>query len=100
VLAALATSRRPGITIVAAARPDAIRQAYGHWTGVVRRSRLGLVATGGGDTDGDVLGAALPRRAALPSRPGLMWLVDRGRVVLVQVAVDTPSFVDGLRTAN
>jgi S-DNA-T family DNA segregation ATPase FtsK/SpoIIIE len=99
-LAALAASRQAGITIVAAARPDAIRQTYGHWTGVVRRSRLGVVATGGGDTDGDVLGVVLPRRSALRARVGLAWLVDRGQATLVQVAVDAPGAVGDLRAAN
>jgi S-DNA-T family DNA segregation ATPase FtsK/SpoIIIE len=93
LLATLAASRRPGVTIVAAARPDAIRQTYGHWTGVVRRSRLGVVTTGGGDTDGDVLGVVLPRRSPLRPRVGLAWLVDHGHVTLVQVAVDTPGSV-------
>jgi S-DNA-T family DNA segregation ATPase FtsK/SpoIIIE len=100
LLATLAASRRPGVTIVAAARPDAIRQTYGHWTGIVRRSRLGVVATGGGDTDGDVLGVVLPRHSPLRPRVGLAWLVDHGQATLVQVAVDTPGSVDGLRAAN
>jgi S-DNA-T family DNA segregation ATPase FtsK/SpoIIIE len=100
LLGTLAGSRRPGLMIIAAARPDAIRQTYGHWTGVVRRSRLGVVATGGSDTDGDVLGVVLPRRAPLRPRPGLMWVIDRGRAALTQVAIDTPTNVDELRAAN
>jgi S-DNA-T family DNA segregation ATPase FtsK/SpoIIIE len=100
VLARLAASRRPGCTIVAAARPDAIRQVYGHWTGVVRRSRLGIIATGGSDTDGDLLGALLPRRTPIAPRAGLAWIVDQGRAVLAQVAVDTSEVIDGLRVAN
>jgi S-DNA-T family DNA segregation ATPase FtsK/SpoIIIE len=100
ILARLAASRRPGCTILAAARPDAIRQVYGHWTGVVRRSRLGIIATGGGDTDGDLLGVLVPRRAPIGPRAGLVWIADRGRTTLVQVAVDTPETVDSLRVAN
>jgi S-DNA-T family DNA segregation ATPase FtsK/SpoIIIE len=99
-LAHLAASRRVGCTIVAAARPDAIRQAYGHWTGVIRRSRLGIVATGGSDTDGDLLGVHLPRRAPIAPRAGLVWIADRGNTVLAQVAVDTFESVDSLRVAN
>lgn len=88
-LAALAASGRPGLWIVAAGRPDALRQLYGHWTTVVRRSRTGLVLTGGSDLDGDLLGVVLPRRTPVPARPGLGWLVAAGQVQLVQVAVDT-----------
>ena len=84
-LAQLATDGR--VCIVAAGRPDALRQAYGHWTGIVRRSRLGLVAVGGGDLDGDLLGVTLPRRSPVAARPGLMWAVEGGRAELVQVAV-------------
>ena len=34
-------STRRGLLIAAAGRPDALRPLYGHWTTVVRRSRLG-----------------------------------------------------------
>ena len=85
-LAALASEGR--VCIVAAGRPDALRQAYGHWTGILRRSRLGMIAAGGGDMDGDLLGVALPRRTPIAARPGLMWVVDGGCVELVQVATD------------
>ncbi len=83
-LAALAAGS--DVLVIAAARPDGLRQAYGHWTGVLRRSRMGLVATGGSELDGDLLGAILPRRTPIAARPGLMWLVGGGRTRLVQVA--------------
>jgi S-DNA-T family DNA segregation ATPase FtsK/SpoIIIE len=86
VLAAAAVGR-PGRTVVAAGRPDALRQSYGHWTTVLRRSRTGLVASGGSDSDGDLLSATLPRRTPVAARPGLAWLVVQGTVALVQVAV-------------
>jgi S-DNA-T family DNA segregation ATPase FtsK/SpoIIIE len=88
-LATLAASGRPGLWIVAAGRPDSLRQMYGHWTTVVRRSRTGLVLTGGSDLDGDLLGVTRPRRTPVPARPGLAWLVTGGPAQLVQVAVDT-----------
>jgi S-DNA-T family DNA segregation ATPase FtsK/SpoIIIE len=76
----LAAERRPGLLIAAAGRPDALRTLYGHWTGVVRRSRLGVLLAAGADVDGDVLGELLPRHPPIPPRPGLAWLVDaRGR---------------------
>ena len=75
-------------TVFAAGRADSIRVAYGHWTAVCRRSRLGLVMAAGGELDGDLLGAVLPRRPPIPSRPGLAWLVDEGGPSLVQLALD------------
>ncbi|HVE18066.1 MAG TPA: FtsK/SpoIIIE domain-containing protein, partial [Ilumatobacteraceae bacterium] len=88
VLAALSASRRPGLMIVATGKPDSLRQSYGHWTGVVRRSRLGLVMAASSDLDGDLVGVVLPRRMPIPPRPGLVWLVSDGDAVLAQVAVD------------
>jgi S-DNA-T family DNA segregation ATPase FtsK/SpoIIIE len=74
--------------IAATGKPDSLRQSYGHWTGVVRRSRLGLVATASNDLDGDLLGAVLPRHLPIGARPGLVWLVSDGNPVLAQVAID------------
>jgi S-DNA-T family DNA segregation ATPase FtsK/SpoIIIE len=87
-LAALAASRRQGLMIIATGKPDSLRQSYGHWTGVVRRSRLGIVTTASNDIDADLVGAVLPRRMPIAPRPGLVWLVSDGDVVLTQVAVD------------
>ncbi|HWM22105.1 MAG TPA: FtsK/SpoIIIE domain-containing protein [Ilumatobacteraceae bacterium] len=84
-------ARTAGVTTVfAAGRADSIRVAYGHWTAVCRRSRLGLVMAAGGELDGDLLGAVLPRRTPIPARPGLAWLVDGGGQSLVQLALDEP----------
>jgi DNA segregation ATPase FtsK/SpoIIIE, S-DNA-T family len=87
-LAALAASRRPGLLIVATGKPDSLRQSYGHWTGVIRRSRMGVVSSAANDMDGDLLGAVLPRRTPIPPRPGLMWMISDGDAVLTQVAID------------
>jgi S-DNA-T family DNA segregation ATPase FtsK/SpoIIIE len=86
-LARLVTARRPGLLVVAAGRPAALRAQYGQWTNVVRRSRLGLLMAACVDTDGDVLGELLPRRPPLPPRPGLAWIVGTGPRVLVQVGL-------------
>ena len=85
-LAALVAERRPGLLVVAAGRPEGLRSLYGHWTSVVRRSRLGLLFAACTDTDGDVLGELLPRHRPLPARPGLAWMVAGGRRSMVQVA--------------
>jgi S-DNA-T family DNA segregation ATPase FtsK/SpoIIIE len=92
-LASLAASRRTGLMLVASGKPDSLRQSYGHWTGVVRRSRLGLVAAASHDLDGDLLGAVVPRHVPITPRPGLAWLVSDGDAVLVQVASDAASAV-------
>ncbi|MEO8264713.1 MAG: FtsK/SpoIIIE domain-containing protein [Ilumatobacteraceae bacterium] len=88
-LASLAASRRHGLLIVATGKPDSLRQSYAHWTAVVRRSRLGIVTSAANDLDGDLLGVTLPRRLPIPPRPGLVWLVADGDVVLTQVAIDS-----------
>ena len=85
-LAALIASRREGVTVVGAARPDALRSAYGHWTNVVRRSRIGLVMAACSDIDGDLLNVIVPRRLPIASRPGLAWLVAEGDMQLMQIA--------------
>jgi S-DNA-T family DNA segregation ATPase FtsK/SpoIIIE len=87
-LTALIRRRGGDLLVVAAAKPDALRQSYGHWTSVIRRSRLGIVAAAGGELDGDLLGVTLPRRLPTSARPGLAWLVDNGVVTLCQIAVD------------
>ena len=93
-LSALAASRRDGVTIVAAGRPDALRQRYGHWTASVRHARLGTLAAGGGDTDADLLATVVPRRLPVRPRPGLVWAVDQRGHRLVQTAVDEPGVHD------
>jgi S-DNA-T family DNA segregation ATPase FtsK/SpoIIIE len=80
--------RSEAATVFAAGRADALRVAYGHWTAVCRRSRIGLVMVAGGELDGDLLGAVVPRRSPIPARPGLAWLVDGSGLSLVQIALD------------
>ncbi len=89
-LAALATDRRPEVTLMVAARIEAVRSMYGHWTRDVARSRCGLVLTSAGEVDGDLLGATLPRRTIVPPRPGLAWLIDPAGHRLAQLAVSRP----------
>jgi DNA segregation ATPase FtsK/SpoIIIE, S-DNA-T family len=84
-VAALVADRRPGLLVIAAGRPDALRVQYGQWTNVIRRSRTGLLMSSCADTDGDVLGELLPRRPPIPPRPGLAWVVSGGVRALAQV---------------
>ena len=92
VLANLLTSDHPGITVVAAGRPEALRSVgYGHWTALVRRSRRGVLLGAVQDLDADVLGVHVPRRA-LPRGPvpiGRAVLVADGRHDAVQLALPT-----------
>ena len=83
VLAALAADDT--VSLVVAGRPDVLR-AYGHWTQVVRRSRLGVLLRPQSDADGDLLGVALPRRRPPLSVPGRGYLVTDGGCELVQLA--------------
>lgn len=86
-LGALLAARHSRLVVVAAGRAEGLRGIYGHWTSVLRRSRRGLILTGSQEADGDLLGAALPRRHMLAPRPGLGFLVHDGDVRLVQCAM-------------
>ncbi len=89
--AAIVAGRRPGVTVLAAARLEAVRVAYGHWVREVTRCRCGLIMTSVGEVDGELLGATLPRRSVIGPRPGLGWLIDAHGHRLVQVAARMPT---------
>ncbi len=93
VLASILAGEFGGATIIAAARLDAVRAAYGHWTRDVARSRCGVILTSAGEVDGDLLGVMLPRRPLIPPRPGLGWMIDGRGHRLVQVAQADVEFV-------
>jgi S-DNA-T family DNA segregation ATPase FtsK/SpoIIIE len=90
-LAAIVAGRRPGVTIAAAARLEAVRVAYGHWVRGVTRSRCGMIMTAAGEVDGELLGVTLPRRPAIAARPGLAWVIDGRGHRLAQVAARMPA---------
>ncbi len=79
-------ARTGDCTVMAAARADALRHQYGHWTGGIRQGRVGLVAAANADSDGELLGAMLPRRVPVRVRPGLWWVLDHDGPRLAQVA--------------
>ena len=81
----MANDRHANVTIAVAGRPDTLRTMYGHWTAVVRRSRIGLVMSTGADIDGDLFGEPLPRRLTIAPRAGLAWMIDGGGRRLVQI---------------
>lgn len=90
----LAASRVSGVVLFAAGRPDAIRLQFGHWTAVIRRSRLGAVLTGGADTDFEVFGELPVRHPPLSPRPGLAWTYDlTGRHLVQWATIATPATI-------
>jgi S-DNA-T family DNA segregation ATPase FtsK/SpoIIIE len=72
--------------VLAAGRADDLRSAYGHWTGAVRKSRCGILLQPSVDYDGELLGAALPRRSPVALTAGRGYLCVGGSVDLVQCA--------------
>jgi DNA segregation ATPase FtsK/SpoIIIE, S-DNA-T family len=90
-LAAWVAARTAGLVVAAAGRAEALRQTYGHWTTAVRRSRLGVILTGAGDTDADLFGVVLPRSLPVAPRPGLAHVVDGSDLVLGQLALSGAS---------
>ena len=77
---------RVDLHVIAAGRADALRQAYGHWTQGLRRSRMGLALKPDLDRDGDLWGASLPRKGPDQYPPGRGYLVVEGEVELTQAA--------------
>jgi S-DNA-T family DNA segregation ATPase FtsK/SpoIIIE len=84
-LVALLKERRSGLRVIASGRADALRTAYGHWTGELRRSRTGVLLKPR-DGDGDLWSTSLPRHAPARFPVGRGYLLCDGDVELVQVA--------------
>lgn len=78
---------RPDVHIVAAARADALRPLYGHWTQTVRGSKLGVLLRPNLDLDGELLGTPLPRRVPVAMRDGRGYLVDSSGLDILQAAL-------------
>ena len=87
LLALVVARRDPALHVAVAGRPDALRSQFGHWTAGVRKHRVGVLLRPDVDLDGDLLGVRLPRRAAVPWRPGRGYLVVDGEPRLTQVAL-------------
>jgi len=85
-LSALMSSQRPGLHVVAAARADALRTLFSHWTKTLRAAKVGVLLVPDVDLDGDLLGARLPRQAPAAITVGRGYLVSGGHVELVQAA--------------
>ncbi len=83
-LARLVAAPPPGVHIVAAAKADQLRSAYGHWAVDIRSSRVGILLRPE-PIDGDLLGICLPSRLTLPNVAGRGVLVADSESEVVQV---------------
>jgi S-DNA-T family DNA segregation ATPase FtsK/SpoIIIE len=88
--AALETVVRRGrdvdVRVVAAVERQAAQRAFAGWLRELRKEEHGVLLDPDTDVDGDILGVRLPRRSNPIFPPGRGYLVQRGRVELVQVA--------------
>ncbi len=80
-------SRDVDLTILAAVQTHTAQRAFGGWITSMRKSRQGLILDPQVDVDGDLFGLRLPRKASRRFPPGRGYLVSRGPVEYVQVAV-------------
>lgn len=74
------------VKILAGVETSAARGIAVPWVREVRKDGHGLLLQPDLMADGDILGARLPRRVAVPLVPGRGFLVFRGQAALVQVA--------------
>ena len=82
----LASSGRPGLTLVVTVRSATARGHFGHWTRAVRNSGVGILLDPDNTVDGELLGVRLPRSERLASTPGRGYLVAGGEIRTVQLA--------------
>ena len=85
-LGRIAADTATRLHIVAAARTDRLRSAYGGWLSELRSSRSGVLFRPG-PVDGDLLGAALPARLDLPAVAGRGVVVSAGDAAVAQIAL-------------
>jgi S-DNA-T family DNA segregation ATPase FtsK/SpoIIIE len=85
-LARLVAAGPAELHFAVAARADALRSQFGHWTQGVQRSRSGLLLNPDIDLDGALLGVTLPRRESAPRAVGRGYLVHGGSAEFIQVA--------------
>ena len=78
----------PGASIVVATTAAEVLGSYGGLLGAARKARDGLALGAVGPADGEALGVRLGPWSGGP--PGRGWLVRRGRVVGLQVAMPDP----------
>jgi DNA segregation ATPase FtsK/SpoIIIE, S-DNA-T family len=75
------------LRVLCASERQAAQRAFGGWLRELRKEEHGLLLAPDADVDGDLLGVRLPRRTNPVFPPGRGYLVERGTVELVQVAI-------------
>ena len=58
--------------LIVAGRNNDLRTLYSHWTGQIRKSRLGVLLVPDADYDGDLLDVRLPRHPAATVNKGTL----------------------------
>jgi hypothetical protein len=76
------------VRVVCACERQAAQRAFGGWLRELRKEEHGLLLAPDPDVDGDLLAVRLPRRTNPVFPPGRGYLVQRGKLELVQVAAD------------
>ncbi|MDQ3782945.1 MAG: hypothetical protein M3349_08435, partial [Actinomycetota bacterium] len=83
-LTRLVTSRRCGLHVVAAVRPE-VKSVYDHWARTMAVHRLGVWLRPSAGVDADLWRTPLPRRLPVRVPPGRGLLIADGATELVQV---------------
>ena len=78
------------LLFIVAGRNNDLRTLYSHWTGQIRKSRLGVLLVPDLDYDGDLLGVRLPRHPAATMSEARGYGCQNGAATLIQgVTVNT-----------
>ena len=78
------------LLFIVAGRNNDLRTLYSHWTGQIRKSRLGVLLVPDADYDGDLLGVRLPRHPAVTMSEARGYGCQNGAITLIQgVTVNT-----------
>ncbi|MDH3498678.1 MAG: FtsK/SpoIIIE domain-containing protein [Acidimicrobiia bacterium] len=80
-------SRQAGHHLIAAARSDALRGLLRHWTKTLRAARRGMVLCPLDGSDGEPLGARLPRTLPATMPEGRGYFCNNGQLSLVQTPI-------------
>ncbi len=81
----LRRARDVDLTVLAAVQTHTAHRAFGGWITGLRKARQGIILNPNVDTDGDLYGVRLPKKASRRFPPGRGYLVSRGPVDYVQV---------------
>ena len=81
----LRRARDVDLTVLAAVQTHTAHRAFGGWITGLRKVRNGIILNPNVDTDGDLYGVRLPKKASRRFPPGRGYLVSRGPVDYVQV---------------